>query len=41
MYLNQVYLGNGVYGIGTASEFYFHKPASELTLDRRAPCSRA
>jgi penicillin-binding protein 1A len=32
LYLNQVYLGNGVYGIGTASEFYFHKPASKLTL---------
>jgi membrane peptidoglycan carboxypeptidase len=32
MYLNQVYLGHGVYGIGTASEYYFHKPASELTL---------
>ena len=32
MYLNQVYLGNNVYGIGTASQFYFHKPASELTI---------
>ncbi len=32
MYLNQVYLGNNVYGIGTASQFYFHKPASELTV---------
>ena len=32
MYLNQVYLGNGVFGIGTASEFYFKKPASELKL---------
>ncbi len=32
LYLNQVYFGNGVYGIGTASEFYFKKPARELTL---------
>jgi membrane peptidoglycan carboxypeptidase len=32
LYLNQVYFGNGVYGIGTASEFYFHKPARKLTL---------
>ena len=36
MYLNQVYLGHGVYGIGTASEYYFHKPASELTLTEGA-----
>lgn len=32
LYLNEVFLGNNVYGIGTASRFYFHKPASELTL---------
>lgn len=36
LYLNQVYLGNGVYGIGTASEFYFHKPASKLSLPEAA-----
>jgi membrane peptidoglycan carboxypeptidase len=36
LYLNQVYLGNGVYGIGTASEFYFNKPASKLTLPEAA-----
>jgi hypothetical protein len=23
LYLNQVYLANGVYGIGTAAEYYF------------------
>jgi len=32
LYLNQVYMGNGVYGFGTASEFYFRKPARALTL---------
>ena len=36
MYLNQVYLGNNVYGIGTAAKFYFHEPASELTLTEGA-----
>jgi membrane peptidoglycan carboxypeptidase len=36
LYLNQIYLGNGVYGIGTASQFYFHKPASKLTLTEGA-----
>jgi penicillin-binding protein 1A len=32
LYLNQVYMGNGVYGFGTASQFYFRKPARELSL---------
>ncbi len=32
LYLNDIYLGNGVYGIGTAAEYYFHEPASKLTL---------
>jgi penicillin-binding protein 1A len=32
LYLNQVYMGNGVYGFGTASEFYFRKKPRELTL---------
>ena len=27
MYLNQVYMGNGIYGFGTAADFYFGKPA--------------
>jgi membrane peptidoglycan carboxypeptidase len=36
MYLNDVYLGNNVYGIATASEFYFHEPASKLTLAQGA-----
>ena len=32
LYLNELYLGNGVYGFGTASDFYFHKPAKDLSL---------
>lgn len=36
MYLNQVYLGNRMYGVGTASQFYFRKPASRLTLAQGA-----
>ena len=35
-YLNQIYLANGVYGIGTASEFYFRKPADKLNLQQAA-----
>jgi membrane peptidoglycan carboxypeptidase len=36
MYLNQVYLGNRVYGIATASQFYFHVPARKLNLAQAA-----
>ena len=32
IYLNTVYLSEGCYGLETASEKYFSKPASELTL---------
>ena len=32
LYLNEIYMGNGIYGFGTAADFYFGKPASELTL---------
>ncbi len=32
LYMNQVYMGNGVYGVGTAAEFYFGKPARKLNL---------
>ena len=35
-YLNLVYFGNGVYGIGTASEYYFDRPVDELTIDQAA-----
>ncbi|HEY1330342.1 MAG TPA: transglycosylase domain-containing protein [Actinomycetota bacterium] len=35
-YLNQVYLGNGVYGIGTAAEWYFGERVDKLTLPQAA-----
>jgi penicillin-binding protein 1A len=33
LYANQIYLGHGVYGFEAASQFYFSKPAKQLTLD--------
>ena len=36
LYLNDIYFANGVYGIGTAAEYYFHVPASKLTLAQGA-----
>jgi membrane peptidoglycan carboxypeptidase len=36
MYLNQVYLGNNVYGIATAAQFYFHTRAARLDLPEAA-----
>jgi len=35
-YLNQVYYGNHAYGIESAAETYFSKPARALTLDESA-----
>jgi penicillin-binding protein 1A len=35
-YLNRIYLGHGVYGIGTAADYYFSTPASELDLAQSA-----
>lgn len=32
MYLNNVYLGSGAYGVAGASKVYFNKPLNELTL---------
>lgn len=32
MYLNNVYLGSGAYGVGAAASTYFNKQLSELTL---------
>ena len=35
-YLNTVYLSNGCYGVETASEYFFSKPASHLTVSEAA-----
>jgi penicillin-binding protein 1A len=35
-YLNRIYLGHGVYGIGTAADYYFSTSASELDLAQAA-----
>lgn len=36
LYANQIALGHGVYGFEAASEFYFSKPAKQLTLTEAA-----
>lgn len=36
LYANQIFLGHGTYGFEAASEFYFNKPAKQLTLDEAA-----
>jgi penicillin-binding protein 1A len=36
LYANQIFLGHGVYGFEAASEFYFSKPARNLTLPEAA-----
>lgn len=36
LYLNQVYLGAGVYGVEAASQYYFSKPAANLNLNECA-----
>lgn len=36
MYLNQVYLGHGNYGVEAASKWYFDRPAKDLTLPHAA-----
>ncbi|MBM7624647.1 transglycosylase domain-containing protein [Sporohalobacter salinus] len=35
-YLNEIYLGHGVYGVQTAAKFYFNKDAQDLTLSEAA-----
>jgi penicillin-binding protein 1A len=36
LYLNQVYLGAGVYGVEAAAQYYFSKHVQDLTLDECA-----
>ena len=36
MYLNQIYLGHGAYGVEVASQTYFGKSVKDLTLDESA-----
>lgn len=36
LYLNNVYLGNGIYGFETAAQFYFGIPSSQLSLSEAA-----
>jgi penicillin-binding protein 1A len=36
LYLNQIYFGEGAYGISSASERYFRKPVEKLTLAESA-----
>ena len=36
LYLNQIFLGQGAYGVGVASQVYFNKPLSEITLPEAA-----
>src|SRR5262252_6924911 len=36
LYANQIFLGHGAYGFESASEYYFSKPAKQLTLDEAA-----
>jgi penicillin-binding protein 1A len=36
MYCNQIYLGSGNYGMEAASEYYFSKPVSQVTLPEAA-----
>ena len=36
LYANQIFLGHGAYGYEAASEYYFSKPARQLTLEEAA-----
>lgn len=36
MYLNKIYLGHGVYGVGAASQLYFHTSVDKLTIAEAA-----
>jgi monofunctional biosynthetic peptidoglycan transglycosylase len=36
VYLNEIEMGDGIYGIEAAAQAYFHKPASRLTKHEAA-----
>ena len=36
LYMNKVYMGNGVYGMKTAAQYYFNKDLSQLTVPQMA-----
>lgn len=36
LYLNQIYLGHGAYGVKAASEFYFRKPVDKINVAEAA-----
>src|SRR5579875_1770281 len=36
LYLNQIYLGQGAYGVAAAAQTYFNKPLAELSLSEAA-----
>lgn len=36
LYMNEVYFAHGIYGIGTAADYYFDKPVEELTITEGA-----
>lgn len=36
LYINKVYLGNNVYGMGTAAEYYFGKELKDVTIEEAA-----
>ena len=36
LYLNQIYLGHGAYGVGMATKIYFQKEVKDLTLEESA-----
>ncbi|MBZ5537400.1 MAG: PBP1A family penicillin-binding protein [Acidobacteriia bacterium] len=36
LYVNQVYIGNGLYGFAAGADYFFNKPIEKLTLDEAA-----
>ena len=36
LYVNQVYMGNGLYGFAAGADYFFNKPIEKLTLDEAA-----